>query len=90
MRFELNVQNLFNQKTATHIQNFLNRQRASAALNLASTDLTKGFDYKSMINATSDGVANAYDPRYGMDDLFNPGAQGQFSVKWILERRRDL
>jgi hypothetical protein len=84
IRLELNVQNVFNQKTATHIQNFLNRQRTSAAINLASTDLTKGYDYKSMINGTSDGVANAYDPRFGMDDLFNPGAQGQLSVKWIF------
>ena len=30
-----------------------------------------------MIRATSDG-ANALDPRYGMEDLFEAGTQGQF------------
>jgi len=87
IRLELNVQNLFNQKTATHIFNYLNRgagaARASSAINLASTDLTKGFDYNALINASPDGQ-NAYDPRYGMADLFQTGAQGQFSVKWIF------
>ena len=53
IRFELNVQNVFNQKTATHIFNFLQprsgRARASSAINLASTDLTKGYDYNALI-----------------------------------------
>jgi len=83
----LNVQNLFNQKTATHIFNYLNRgaglARASSAIDLSKTDLTKGFDYNALIKASSDGL-NAYDPRYGMADLFQTGAQGQFSVKWIF------
>jgi hypothetical protein len=87
IRFELNVQNVFNQQTATHIFNYLNRgggvARASSAVNLASTDLTKGYDYNALIRATSDGV-NAYDPRYGKEDLFTTGAQGQFSVKFIF------
>ena len=87
LRLELNVQNLFNQKTATHIYNFYNRgggvTRASSAINLASTDLNKGYDYKAMISSTADG-ANAYDPRYGMQDLFEAGTQGQFSVKFLF------
>jgi Carboxypeptidase regulatory-like domain/TonB-dependent Receptor Plug Domain len=87
LRFELNVQNVFNQKTATHIFNYLNRgagaARASSAINLASTDLTKGFDYNALIKASPDGL-NAYDPRYGKADLFTPGAQGQFSIKYIF------
>jgi|SwirhisoilCB2_FD_contig_81_4860359_length_3351_multi_4_in_0_out_0_1 hypothetical protein len=87
IRLELNVQNLFNQKTATHIFNYLNRgaglARASSAIDLSKTDLTKGFDYNALIKASSDGL-NAYDPRYGMADLFQTGAQGQFSVKWIF------
>ena len=33
--------------------------------------------------ATPDG-AGAYDPRYGMADLFNDGAQGQITVKLIF------
>jgi hypothetical protein len=87
VRLELNVQNVLNQKTATHIFNYLNRgaglARASSAINLANTDLTKGFDYNALIKASPDGQ-NAYDPRYGMADLFQTGAQGQFSVKFLF------
>jgi hypothetical protein len=46
-------------------------------------DLTKGYDYRALINATPDG-ASAYDPRYGMEDLFTTGAQGQFSIKFLF------
>ena len=46
LRFELNVLNLFNQQTATHIFNYLNRgagtARGSAAINLSGTDLAAG------------------------------------------------
>ena len=49
------MQNVFNQKTATHIFNYLNRgggvARASSSINLASTDLTKGYDYNALIPA---------------------------------------
>ena len=87
LRLELNVQNLFNQKTATHIFNYLNRgagaARPSAAINLANTDLTKGFDYNALIKASSEGQG-AYDPRYNKADLFQTGAQGQFSIKYIF------
>lgn len=87
IRLELNVQNLFNQKTATHIFNYLNRgaglPRASSAIDLSKTDLTKGFDYNALIKASPDGL-NAYDPRYGMADLWQTGAQGQFSIKFIF------
>ena len=87
IRVELNIQNVFNQKTATHIFNYLNRgagaARSSSAINLASTDLTKGFDYNALIRASADGV-NAYDPRYGKNDLFQTGAQGQLSVKFTF------
>ena len=87
LRVELNVQNVLNRKTATHIYNYLNRgggaPRSSSSINLASTDLTKGFDYNALIRATPDGV-NAYDPRYGKADLFTGGAQGQLSVKFLF------
>ena len=87
LRVELNVLNLFNQKTARHLFNFLNRgagtPRASSAIDLGDTDLFDGYDYRAMINATSDG-ANAFDPRYGMDDLFEAGTQGQVSVKFLF------
>jgi hypothetical protein len=85
MRFELNVLNLFNQKTARHIFDQVNRpQRQSAAIDLSHTDLSKGFDYNALIAASADGAAKSVDPRYGMDDLFNPGTQARISVKFIF------
>jgi hypothetical protein len=87
LRFELNVLNLFNQQTATHVFNYLNRgagtARGSAAINLSGTDLAQGYDYNALIRATPEGQG-AYDPRYGMEDLFQTGTQGQFMVKFIF------
>jgi hypothetical protein len=92
LRFEFNMLNLFNQKTARHIFPSLNRGQgvrdAAAGINLGSTDLRQGYDYRALINATSAQTtraltgANAYDPRYGMEDLFNPGFQGRFGIKY--------
>jgi hypothetical protein len=85
VRFELNVLNVFNQKTTRHIFNYLNRgsgtERGSSLIDLSSTDLTKGYDYNALILATPD-KENAYEPRYGMPDLFEDGARGQFLVKF--------
>ena len=87
MRLELNVLNLFNQKTTRHTFNNLNRgagtARASSAIDLSPFNLYKGYDYRKLISATPDG-ANAYDPRYGMADLFEAGTQGQFTVKFLF------
>jgi hypothetical protein len=90
VRFELNVQNLFNQKTTTHIFNFLNKgapaggqTRGADAIDFSEVDLAAGYDYNALILATQEGAA-AFDPRYRLDDLFNPGLQGQFSVKFIF------
>jgi hypothetical protein len=87
LRFELNVLNVFNQKTARHIFNFLNRgagtDRGSALIDLSHTDLRDGYDYNELILETPDG-AKSYDPRYGKEDLFNDGAQGQFTVKFLF------
>jgi hypothetical protein len=44
-------------------------------------DLRKGYDYNALINASPDGM-NAYDPRYGKDDLFSEGLSARFSLKW--------
>ncbi len=86
VRLELTVLNLFNQKTARHIFNFLNKgaivpDRSSSFIDLSDTDLSKGYDYNALILATPDG-ANAYDPRYGMPDLFNPGIRAYATVKY--------
>jgi hypothetical protein len=87
VRLELNVLNLFNQKTSRHIFNYLNRgsgtERGSSLIDLAHTDLTQGYDYRALINATTDG-ASAFEPRYGMDDLFEDGIRGQFMVKFLF------
>jgi Carboxypeptidase regulatory-like domain/TonB-dependent Receptor Plug Domain len=85
LRFDLNVQNVFNQKTTRHIFNFLNRgsgtERGSSLIDLTNTDLTKGYDYNALIRATPDGV-NAYEPRYAMPDLFEDGARAYMTVRF--------
>ncbi len=78
---------MFNQKATRHEFNFLNRgagaPRASSAIDLSHTDLSQGYDYNALIAASPDG-RNAYDPRYGKADLFDPGAQGFFTVKFLF------
>jgi hypothetical protein len=84
MRFELNVLNLFNQKTARHIFSNLNRsRRPSAGIDLSNTNLAAGYDYNALLAATPDG-ANALDPRFGMNDLFNPGLSARLSVRFTF------
>lgn len=88
LRFEMNVLNLFNQKTARHIFNFLNKggivpDRATSYIDLSDVDLREGYDYRARILATPDG-ANAFDPRYGQQDLFEPGVRGYFTVKFLF------
>jgi Carboxypeptidase regulatory-like domain/TonB dependent receptor/TonB-dependent Receptor Plug Domain len=90
LRLELNIQNLFNQKTATHIFNYLNKgapaggqTRPANAIDFSAVNLAAGYDYNALILATQEGSLS-YDPRYDMEDLFNPGLQGQFSVKFIF------
>lgn len=83
IRFEFNLQNLFNQKTARSRWTQLNRARASAEINLAPIDLSKGYDYKTMIGNTSEGQ-KAFSPLFGLEDWFNPGFTGRFGVKFIF------
>lgn len=87
VRFELNVINLFNQKTATHIFNSYNKgaglARADSAMDLSKQDLSKGYDYKALVLASPSG-ANALDPRYGKPDLWQAGTAGQVSVKFLF------
>jgi hypothetical protein len=89
VRAELTVLNLFNQKTTRHIFNCLNRgcgaggQRASAAISLADVDLTQGYDYRARILQTPEG-AGAFDPRFGMADLFEDGTRAYVSLKFLF------
>jgi hypothetical protein len=81
LRFELNVLNVFNQKMARHRYNYLNRQRPASEIDLHTTNLAAGYDYNAMIRQTPDG-ANALDPRYNLDDLFNEGTSGHFLIRY--------
>jgi hypothetical protein len=90
LRLEFQVLNLFNQKTATHIFNYLNKGApgggqviAQDAIDLSQVNLQAGYDYRALILQTQDG-ANAFDPRYGKPDLWQPGLQGQFSVRYVF------
>jgi len=87
LRFDPNVLNVFNQKTATQIFNYLNKgagvARGDAATDLHNVDLAKGYDYRALINATPSGQ-KSYDPRYGMEDLFQEGTQGQFAIRFLF------
>jgi len=85
LRIELNILNVFDQKTALHRFDSLNRGEGvpvdSSAINLSNVDLRKGYDYNARIQATPDG-SNAYDPRYGKEDLFSEGLSARFALKW--------
>jgi hypothetical protein len=90
IRFEGQVLNLFNRKTATHIFNFLNKGAPGEsatipadAIDMSQVNLTKGYNYNALLLASPDG-ASAYDPRYGQPDLWQTGLQGQVSVKFIF------
>ena len=85
LRFELNVLNAFNQKTARYMIQHLNRgvgnDRGSSLIDLGQVDLARGYNYNERILATPDRAA-AYEPRYGMEDIFQDGARGQFMIKF--------
>jgi hypothetical protein len=83
VRFELNVLNVFNQKTVRHRFNYINRNRNAGRILLDDNDLSKGYDYVAEMLARPDG-ANARDPRYNMDDLWSDGTTGHVMVKWIF------
>src|SRR5262249_41192157 len=85
---EMNMLNLFNQKTALYIFNNPNRGTGTAqpdsSINLSNVDLFQGFDYRAMINNTTDQKSGrgAFDPRYGQNALFNPGFSGRLGIKF--------
>jgi hypothetical protein len=83
LRLELNVLNLFNQKTVRHRFNYLNRTRSSAAIDLSRTNLADGYNFDEMIDARTD-PAGARDPRYGLDDLFGEGTTGHVLARWLF------
>lgn len=86
LRFEFNATNVFNQKTSRHIFNQFNRGAGTgdpdSALDMTDVNLFDGYDYRAMLNQIQAGGGNPFDPRYGMNDLFNPGFAGRFMVKF--------
>jgi hypothetical protein len=81
LRFEFNITNLFNQKQNVYTMDRYNQEELvdDVGLDLSGVDLTKGFDWKSMVAS-----AGGLDPRYGRIAAFNPGLQGRFLVKFIF------
>jgi hypothetical protein len=85
LRFEFNLDNVFNQKTSMFdFQNYNKEERgASSEIDLSAVDLSQGFDWRQAVLDTSDGEF-AIDPRFGKGALFNAGFQGRFLVKFIF------
>jgi hypothetical protein len=84
LRFEFNTTNLFNQKTNMYTFPYYNIENlySSTGINLSSTDLSKGFDWKKMVDAVP-GTA-VKDPRYNRAAWFNAGFSGRFMAKFIF------
>ena len=94
---EFNGLNVFNQQQARHLFDTVNRigadgrVLATSALRLATTDLSKGYNYDALLAATPDaakpaGTAGAgyKDPRYLMGDLFNTGFVGRVVARFMF------
>jgi hypothetical protein len=83
LRFEMNMTNLFNQKTSMFTFDRYNREDRpqSSGIDLSTTDLAAGFDWHAAVAATGDG-AGATDPRFGKAAIFNPGFEARFGVKF--------
>ena len=97
IRLEFNALNVFNQKQVRHVFDNVNRIGAdgrilsSSALRLSNQNLQNGYDYNALLATTPDaakpaGTAGAgyQDPRYQMGDIFNPGFEGRFSLRFLF------
>jgi hypothetical protein len=100
VRFEFNITNLFNQKTARYKQNIVTRYRdSSSAMDMSAVNLLNGYDWHELLAQTEyaqdptrssdpyslDPTKNwAVDPTYNQYDLFNQGFAGRFAVKYIF------
>ena len=88
IRLEFNAQNLFNQKTARNRFFTLNRgagvDEEQSAINLNSIEFVQWLRLSCAVEQTQDQLSGrgAYDPRYGLPDLFNTGFVGRFGVKF--------
>jgi hypothetical protein len=82
LRLEMNILNVFNQKTALFVFDRLTREENStfSGMDLSAVDLSQGFDYQERIAA----AGSDFDPRYKKNSDFNPGIAGRFLVKFIF------
>ena len=97
LRLEFNALNLFNQQQVRHVFDTVNRIGAngrvlpSSALRLAAQNLQNGYNYDALLATTPDAAkpagttgAGYQDPRYQMGDIFNPGFEGRFAVRFLF------
>jgi citrate lyase gamma subunit len=97
LRLEFNGLNIFNQRQVRHVFDTLNRIGAngrvlpSSALTLANVNLLNGYDYNAILATRPDASkpagtpgAGATDPRYQMGDIWNPGFDGRFTVRFLF------
>jgi hypothetical protein len=89
LRFEVNMINLFNQKTSMFtFDRYTREENADATgMNLSGTDLTKGFNWQQLAvdGGVAGGLAGAdLDPRYGHAAEFNPGFAARFLLKFTF------
>ena len=96
LRFEFNGLNMFNQQQVRHVFDTVNRIGAKrprapelGAPSWRSVNLLNGYNYDALLATTPDaakapGTAGAgyQDPRYRMGDIFNPGFDGRFSIRF--------
>jgi hypothetical protein len=86
LRFEINMMNLFNQKTTEFIFDRYNQEELadSIGMDLSNVDLTKGFDWRTLAAEASAAGDVPLDPRYKKDSIFASGFGGRFSVNFIF------
>jgi hypothetical protein len=95
LRLEFNALNIFNQRTVRHVFDTVNRIGANgrvlsgSALRLSNVNLLNGYDYETLLASTPDAqkvppttAAGYRDPRFGLGDIFNPGFDGRFTVRF--------
>jgi hypothetical protein len=100
LRFEFNMINLFNQKTARYKQNIVTRYRDdSSCMHMENVNLLEGYDWHELLaqslyaqnpELTSDPYSldptknYAVDPTYNHYDIFEEGFTGRFAVKFVF------
>ncbi len=82
LRFEVNMLNLFNQKTNVYTYQFYNRRdhATSTGMNVNGIDFRNGFDWQGLLAARG----NDLDSRYGLASEFNPGFQARLFIKFTF------